>query len=282
MKPIYIAQLAHAINAAYCLSLGDASQPVWEDAPEWQQQSALLGVDMHLANPDATPEQSHESWLAQKVADGWVYGEVKDEAAKTHPCCLPYAELPTEQKAKDYLFRAVVHATKHLPDPQDVQALHEQIAALQNAVASQGERGEVVLAGVAVQYIGHKPSYTDRLYKSGLEFTQGEVKVLPAVLARQFLRHADLFQKASAEQAAAADPAQTATIAQALTTQAREDVEAEKREQDLADLHQQISTMGLEALNELGSRYGLKFAKNKGLDKARAELSNKVNLLGVL
>ena len=77
---------------------------------------------MHLANPDATPEQSHESWLEQKIADGWVYGAVKDPDAKTHPCCVPYEELPVEQKAKDYLFRAVVHALKDIPDAEDAVA----------------------------------------------------------------------------------------------------------------------------------------------------------------
>ena len=37
-----IARVAHEINRAYCASLGDTSQPAWEDAPEWQQQSAKL------------------------------------------------------------------------------------------------------------------------------------------------------------------------------------------------------------------------------------------------
>ena len=113
---IGIAQVAHAINAAYCKALGDETQTDWADAPEWQQQSAINGVQMHLANPESTPEQSHESWLKQKLDEGWVYGETKDAEAKQHPCCVPYAELPIEQKAKDYIFRAAVHAAKALVD----------------------------------------------------------------------------------------------------------------------------------------------------------------------
>lgn len=287
MKALFIAQIAHAINAAYCLSLGDTSQVAWDEAPEWQQQSALAGVEMHLANPDATPEQSHESWLAQKVADGWVYGEVKDEVAKTHHCCLPYDQLPPEQKAKDYLFRAVVHAVKHLPDPDDLLTLQAQLEQAKHALASApsgeaGVRAAVSLQGVAVQYVGHKIDYTDRLYGSGLLFQKGEVKVLPGELARQFLRHADMFRKADAEQAAAADPELAAAIAGKIAEQSREEVETEKRERDVADLHQQISQMNMEALNELGSRYGLKFTKSNGLAKARAELSNTIDRLGVL
>ena len=35
MKVEQIAQVAHELNKAYCESLGDNSQPSWEDAPEW-------------------------------------------------------------------------------------------------------------------------------------------------------------------------------------------------------------------------------------------------------
>lgn len=107
-----IARVCHEVNRAYCNSLGDASQPAWEDAPEWQKNSARAGVKMHLANPDATPEDSHNSWMALKEAEGWVFGEHKDPEKKTHPCMRPYRELPRDQRTKDYLFRAIVHAMK--------------------------------------------------------------------------------------------------------------------------------------------------------------------------
>lgn len=103
-----IAEVCHGVNKAYCEALGDTSQPEWKDAPQWQKDSALLGVELHLAHPDAGPEQSHESWLAQKKAEGWGYGPVKDPAKKEHPCCVPFNELPTHQQAKDFIFRAVV------------------------------------------------------------------------------------------------------------------------------------------------------------------------------
>lgn len=106
-----IARICHEANRAYCATLGDFSQPQWEDAPEWQQTSAINGVKAHFGE-GLTPEQSHESWLAEKVAAGWVYGPVKDADAKTHPCCVPYAELPEAQKRKDHLFGAIVAALK--------------------------------------------------------------------------------------------------------------------------------------------------------------------------
>lgn len=72
-----IARVAHEVNRAYCEAIGDDSQTPWEDAPDWQRESAIAGVEAHRDNPDMTPEDSHDSWL--------------------------------EQKAKDYLFRATVH-----------------------------------------------------------------------------------------------------------------------------------------------------------------------------
>jgi hypothetical protein len=103
-----IARLCHEVNKAYCESIGDHSQVSWEEAPEWQQNSAIDGVMFIKASPDTTPEDSHKNWLAHKVKDGWVYGPVKDVEKKEHPCMVPYEELPLEQRVKDYLFRAVV------------------------------------------------------------------------------------------------------------------------------------------------------------------------------
>lgn len=104
---VKIAKLCHQVNKAYCESQGDLSQTDWENAPDWQKDSAVNGVNFHLRNEGITPENSHESWMKQKEEEGWVYGEVKDPEKKTHPCMVPYCELPAEQKAKDYIFKAI-------------------------------------------------------------------------------------------------------------------------------------------------------------------------------
>lgn len=104
-----IARVAHSVNRAYCMGLGDTSQPYWENAPQWQRDSAINGVRFHLAD-ERTPEESHNCWLAEKAEAGWVYGPVKDTDKKEHPCFVSYAELPQEQRIKDYLFKAVVEA----------------------------------------------------------------------------------------------------------------------------------------------------------------------------
>jgi hypothetical protein len=106
-----IAKLCHQVNRAYCQSIGDTSQPTWADAPQWQRDSAVNGVKYHLEN-DVSPQQSHENWATVKLADGWVWGEVKDPDNKTHPCIVPYNELPIEQRTKDYLFKAICDVFK--------------------------------------------------------------------------------------------------------------------------------------------------------------------------
>jgi hypothetical protein len=110
MKVEQIAEICHEANRVYCKSIGDNSQPTWADAPDWQKKSAITGVKYHMENPNSLPEDSHNSWLREKEADGWSYGDVKDPVAKTHPCFVPYAELPVEQQKKDYLFLGIVRA----------------------------------------------------------------------------------------------------------------------------------------------------------------------------
>lgn len=108
MQVADVARVCHEVNRSYCLATGDSSQPTWEDAPEWQKSSAINGVQFHVNNPDASPSASHESWLAQKEAEGWKYGAEKNPETKEHPCFVPYDQLPVEQRAKDYIFSSLV------------------------------------------------------------------------------------------------------------------------------------------------------------------------------
>ena len=104
------AKTAHEVNRAYCASIGDHSQLPWDAAPEWQRESCINGVRHLIANPNSTPEESHQSWLTEKENTGWKYGPVKDTIKKEHPCMVPYSELPLEQRTKHYLFGAAVRS----------------------------------------------------------------------------------------------------------------------------------------------------------------------------
>lgn len=115
-----IAQTAYEINRSYCQSLGDYTFAPWDDAPDWQKSTNINGVRFHLENPDAGPEASHESWMKQKLDEGWTYGPVKNPELKEHHCIRPFNELPREQQAKDFLFRQTVHSLKHLISPPEI------------------------------------------------------------------------------------------------------------------------------------------------------------------
>ena len=43
----------------------------------------------------------HETWAATRIAQGWTYGPERDDAAKKHPCLVPYEQLPEEEKVYD-------------------------------------------------------------------------------------------------------------------------------------------------------------------------------------
>jgi len=108
MKVEDIAQATHEMNRTFCAYLGDMSQEPWSRVPAWQRESAIAGVQAVLDGTASTPEEQHKEWMQHKIADGWVWGSEKDAEAKTHPCLVPYNELPPEQQAKDAIFRAVV------------------------------------------------------------------------------------------------------------------------------------------------------------------------------
>jgi hypothetical protein len=102
------ARAAHEANRAWCFANGDASQAPWDDAPDWQRASAVIGVEGVIAGNG--PRESHACWLDEKRRTGWKYGPVKDPEKKEHPCFVPYEMLPPEQKAKDAIFVATVRS----------------------------------------------------------------------------------------------------------------------------------------------------------------------------
>ena len=252
-----IAQVAHEVNRAYCASLGDTSQPAWADAPDWQRASALAGVDMHLANPDATPEASHLSWYEQKLADGWVYGEVKDPEKKEHPCMVAYEDLPPEQKAKDYLFRGVVHA---------LSAVAAAEAAAQPAVSKPVLPAGQGAPAVGVKYVGRRETHADTLYGSGT-WAQGQLKPVTAALARQLLKHRDVFEEVQLADAAG-EVVQTAKA-------------GETEDEQTQDMRDQVQNMDKAALKELAmTRYRVKVDGRLSLPDARAEVIRLIDRFG--
>lgn len=44
---------------------------------------------------------THEVWAQQRIAEGWKYGEERNDEQKEHPCLVPYDELPESEKVYD-------------------------------------------------------------------------------------------------------------------------------------------------------------------------------------
>jgi hypothetical protein len=46
-------------------------------------------------------ENVHDVWAASRIADGWRYGDTRNDALKQHPCLVPYAQLSESEKEYD-------------------------------------------------------------------------------------------------------------------------------------------------------------------------------------
>lgn len=55
-------------------------------------------------------ENTHDVWASLRISQGWTYGPERDDAAKRHPCLIPYADLPESEK--DYDRRTAAEALK--------------------------------------------------------------------------------------------------------------------------------------------------------------------------
>ncbi len=60
-----------------------------------------------LADPQFGPvieplaSQIHEGWMQERRAQGWAYGERRDDSRKQHPCLVAYDRLPESEKELD-------------------------------------------------------------------------------------------------------------------------------------------------------------------------------------
>lgn len=123
MTPEQIARVCHEANRGYQAAVPTPEIPVaspWDDFPADQQEGVIRGVQSAIEG--AEPEELHELWCVDKASNGWVHGPAKDTVGKTHPCLVPYAELPEAQRIKDRLFMAIVLALHDEKQPRQTTA----------------------------------------------------------------------------------------------------------------------------------------------------------------
>ena len=43
----------------------------------------------------------HDVWAQGRIAKGWTWGKQRDDKQETHPCLVPYEELPDAEREYD-------------------------------------------------------------------------------------------------------------------------------------------------------------------------------------
>lgn len=145
---------------------------------------------------------------------------------------------------------------------------------------------------VAVKYIGRREEYIDRLYGTGLSFAHGQVREVPEQVARKFLRHADLFERADVvreqqkqekqEKGSKKEPPTDDTAAKLQLAEQKKQAEqgAAARLQDLRD---EVNAMEKDALQEFAlTKYQQKVPKNLSVDNMRARVVGLIDQFGAV
>ncbi len=57
--------------------------------------------DELLSLTEQIAENVHDIWAQGRIADGWTYGEKRDDENKKTPCLVPYSQLSEAEKEYD-------------------------------------------------------------------------------------------------------------------------------------------------------------------------------------
>lgn len=117
------AELCANVNAQLNKAYGQSAHD-WAHAEQWEKDATIAGIKHAIENPNAPISAQHDAWMAEKISNGWTYGEVKDARKKTHPCIVPYEQLPAHEKFKDLVFNTIV---QHFENPLSVIKLEDAL-----------------------------------------------------------------------------------------------------------------------------------------------------------
>jgi hypothetical protein len=81
--------------------------PAHEMASEWFKAKINRWIN-RVINENLTPEGLHGAWLDEKVAAGWVFGNMRNEQEKTDPFIRRYKELPSSRKKEYNVFVEII------------------------------------------------------------------------------------------------------------------------------------------------------------------------------
>lgn len=65
------------------------------------RQAGAASFEFRPAEIERLAELEHERWMAERLRHGWVLGEHRDDAQRTHPALMEWDVLPEDQREKD-------------------------------------------------------------------------------------------------------------------------------------------------------------------------------------
>lgn len=124
-----------------------------------------------------------------------------------------------------------------------------------------------------VKMIANRDSINDSIYGTG-RWDREEIKLVDPAVAARMVRHVDVYEQVSAEEAAEKKAAEVEAV-----VKKTEDDQNDAATQELRD---SVAKMERDAVIEYAAvHYGLKIHPNTGVDKARAQLIQHIDLAGV-
>jgi RyR domain len=123
-----IARVCHAAVIELQAQHGDPDPSVPGDLGDATAHAVTI-AGIRAILDGATPEELHETWVRTREAQGWKSGPRKDSRLKTHPCFVPYVDLPEHQRVKDRVVAAIVLAMAG-QDAPELRAVYRERARL--------------------------------------------------------------------------------------------------------------------------------------------------------
>lgn len=120
-----------------------------------------------------------------------------------------------------------------------------------------------------IKYIGHRPTYREGAYGSGIVFTKDEtINVEDDTLANKLLRHHDVYVRGEAKKSAETNSSKAKDV----------DAEADPTQ----DARDAIATMNKDALETYAkTHFGVDLDKRKSIDSLRAQTTGLLDQYGL-
>lgn len=122
---------------------------------------------------------------------------------------------------------------------------------------------------IAVKYIGHRKTYREGCYGSGLIFTQGETINVDDALAQKLLRHPDVYAPGSTDEAVKTAPS--------VSEVAKPDDEEQK--QDMRDSIANMTKTALESFAK--THFSVDLDKRKSVGDLRTQVTGLFDQFGL-